>query len=299
MGSINHKPFVLIFFIIPAIIHANAQAEWRSQLYIEYIDKYSDIAVEQMKAYKIPASITLAQGLLESGAGKSSLARKHNNHFGIKCGGDWKGNTAQYDDDHRNECFRAYRNSTESYEDHSLFLSGRARYASLFQLKITDYEGWAHGLKKAGYATAPKYAIQLISIIENYELYKYDIEGKDVFSQKIQNPHQVYLSNDLVYVIVRDRDTFESIGKEFDVSKKKLLKYNDLPQRYTLTKGNIIYLHKKKNKAQKTYTVHVVKESDSMHSISQTYGIRLKSLYKMSHKKADYVPEVGARLKLR
>jgi LysM repeat protein len=299
MDSINHKPFVLTLFIILTIVHTNAQGQWRNQRYIEYIDKYNGMAVKQMKAYKIPASITLAQGLLESGAGQSSLARKYNNHFGIKCGGDWKGNTARYDDDHRNECFRAYRNPMESYEDHSLFLSGKTRYASLFQLRITDYEGWAHGLKKAGYATAPKYAIQLISIIENYELYKYDREEKDAFSQKIQNPHQTYLSNDLVYVIARDRDTFESIGKEFDRSKKKLLKYNDLPPKYTLTKGDIIYLHKKKNKAQKTSTVHVVKESDSMHSISQTYGIRLKSLYKMNHKKADYVPEVGTRLKLR
>jgi LysM repeat protein len=187
----------------------------------------------------------------------------------------------------------------ESYEDHSLFLSGRDRYAFLFQLKLTDYEGWAHGLKKAGYATAPKYDIQLIGIIEEYELYKYDREEKGASPQKIQNLRRFYLSNDLVYIIVRDRDTFKSIGKEFDSSKKKLLKYNDLPKKHHLTNGDIIFLHKKKDKAQEAYTTHVVKENESMYSISQTYGIRLKSLYKMNHKKANYVPEVGAELKLR
>lgn len=130
------------------ILSFTAQAQTRNRQYEEYIHKYKDIAVEEMKRYRIPASITLAQGLLESGAGKSALSRKSNNHFGIKCGGDWAGRTVRYDDDARNECFRAYKHPRDSYEDHSKFLKGRSRYAFLFKLKITDYKGWAHGLKK-------------------------------------------------------------------------------------------------------------------------------------------------------
>ncbi|KAA6347791.1 Exo-glucosaminidase LytG [termite gut metagenome] len=291
--------FVFVFFFISSIIPVNAQWQQRSKLYLEYIDKYSNMAVKQMKMYKIPASITLAQGLLESGAGQSTLAKTHHNHFGIKCGGNWTGPSTLHDDDRRNECFRVYHNAKESYEDHSLFLRGRARYASLFQLKITDYEGWAHGLKRAGYATAPKYDFQLIEIIDNYKLYKYDRKGGTTSYISAKDLHQVYLSNDIVYVIVRNGDTFESIGEEFDIRKKKLIKYNDLYKRYTLTDKDIIYLHEKKKKAEEPYTVHVIQDGESMHSISQIYGIRLKSLYKMNHKKKDYVPEVGTGLKLR
>lgn len=153
------------------------QAQRRNARYNEYIKQYAPLAVEQMQRHKIPASITLAQGLLESGAGYSELARKSNNHFGIKCGGNWRGRTVRHDDDARNECFRAYRNPKDSYEDHSDFLKRGARYAFLFKLKITDYKGWARGLKKAGYATDPSYANRLITIIEDYELYKYDSRG--------------------------------------------------------------------------------------------------------------------------
>ena len=156
----------IIIVVLCGFCLFTAQAQTRNRQYEEYIHKYKDIAVEEMKRYRIPASITLAQGLLESGAGKSALSRKSNNHFGIKCGGDWTGRTVRYDDDARNECFRAYKHPRDSYEDHSKFLKGRSRYAFLFKLKITDYKGWAHGLKKAGYATDPRYAYRLIDIIE-------------------------------------------------------------------------------------------------------------------------------------
>ena len=164
----------LILSLLTITLCLAIQAQPRNKQYESYIKKYRELAVEEMKKYHIPASITLAQGLLESGAGKSELARKSNNHFGIKCGGDWRGKTVSHDDDARGECFRAYKHPKDSYEDHSKFLVGRPRYASLFKLKITDYKGWARGLKKAGYATNPRYADQLIGIIELYELYKYD-----------------------------------------------------------------------------------------------------------------------------
>lgn len=288
------------------VFAASMQAQRRNARYNEYIKQYAPLAVEQMKRHKIPASITLAQGLLESGAGHSELARKSNNHFGIKCGGGWRGRTVRHDDDARNECFRAYRNPMDSYEDHSLFLRRGARYAFLFNLKITDYRGWARGLKKAGYATDPSYANRLITIIEDYELYKYDNQGtvrnweKQVKKKPwLARPHQVFIASDIAYVVARDGDTFQVLGKEFDISWKKLVKYNDLHKEYTLEEGDVIYLKEKKKKAAKPYTVYVVRDGDSMHSISQKYGIRLKNLYKMNRKEADYVPEVGDRLRLR
>src|SRR5574344_768989 len=174
----NRKQSIRIILLVVLCAFAfSAQAQRRNQRYQEYIERYSPLAVEQMRVHKIPASITLAQGLLESGAGYSELARKSNNHFGIKCGGRWSGPSVRHDDDARQECFRAYGNPVESYEDHSLFLKRGARYAFLFDLDITDYKGWARGLKKAGYATDPSYANRLITIIEDYELYKYDSEG--------------------------------------------------------------------------------------------------------------------------
>ena len=141
----------------------------------DYILNYKDVAIDKMRVYGIPASITLAQGILESGSGNSELARKANNHFGIKCHKDWKGKTFHMDDDAKNECFRKYKSPDESYRDHSLFLTTRDRYADLFELDITDYRGWARGLKKAGYATNPKYPQLLIKIIEENRLYEFDI----------------------------------------------------------------------------------------------------------------------------
>ncbi|MBP1614021.1 MAG: Muramidase (flagellum-specific) [Bacteroidetes bacterium] len=295
---------IILFTLLSAFAVTSAQAQRKNQRYTEYIDRYNSLAVEQMKIHKIPASITLAQGLLESGAGYSELARKSNNHFGIKCG-NWRGPTVRHDDDARQECFRAYDDPVDSYEDHSLFLRKGARYAFLFRLDITDYKAWARGLKQAGYATDPSYANRLITIIEDYELYKYDTErhhGRSAHKKEEYitfNSHQVYLANDLAYVIARRGDTFESLSKEFDISSRKLVKYNDLQKDYTITDGDIIYLHAKNKKAAKAYVVHVVRDGDSMHTISQKYGIRLKNLYKMNRKEPDYVPEVGDRLRLR
>jgi LysM repeat protein len=290
--------FSFIFALLLPLQAAHAQKR-RNADYSAYIDNYSDMAVDQMKKYKIPASITLAQGLLESGAGRSTLARKSNNHFGIKCGSAWQGKTVRHDDDARNECFRVYKHAKESYEDHSLFLTRGARYAFLFKLSITDYKEWARGLKKAGYATDPSYANRLITIIEDYELYKYDRKGGKASSAVPTLQHQVYLSNDMAYILVRNGDTFKSLAKETGISWRKLVKYNDLHKEYTLVDGDIIYLCRKNKKAAKTYTEHIVKDGDSMHSISQMYGIRLKNLYKMNRKNPDYIPEIGQRLRLR
>lgn len=293
------KLFAYILFSLLSFT-VSLSAQKRNQAYEDYIRKYRGIAVEEMKKYRIPASITLAQGLLESGAGRSTLARKSNNHFGIKCGSSWDGRTVRHDDDRRNECFRAYRHAKESYEDHSKFLRTGARYAFLFRLKITDYKGWAKGLKKAGYATDPKYATRLIDIIELYELYKYDRKGGLEWAESVPNPHQPYLANEMVYIIARKGDTFKSLSKEFDVSSRKLRSYNELPKDYEFRGGEIIYIEEKRKRATKDHIVYVVRAGDSMYSISQKFGIKLKYLYKMNKMDEDApAPNVGDILRLR
>ncbi len=276
------------------------QAQTRNKQYENYIKQYRDIAVQEMKRYHIPASITLAQGLLESGAGQSTLARKSNNHFGIKCGGDWTGRTVSHDDDARGECFRAYKHPKESYEDHSKFLAGRPRYAGLFKLSITDYKGWARGLKKAGYATNPRYADQLIGIIELYDLHRYDTKDGLKWMKQNPNPHQPYVANGLLYIVVRAGDSWKSISKEFDISQSKLRKYNDLYKGYALQEGDILYLEKKNRKAPKDHIVHVLRSGESMYTVAQKYGIRLKNLYKLNKMQPDDpAPELGTILRLR
>lgn len=289
-----------IISLVLILISFTLSAQTRNKQYEAYIKQYRDLAVEEMKKYHIPASITLAQGLLESGAGQSALARKSNNHFGIKCGGDWNGRTVSHNDDARGECFRAYKHPKQSYEDHSKFLASRSRYASLFKLKITDYKGWARGLKKAGYATNPRYADQLIGIIELYDLHKYDTKGGLKWMKENPNPHQPYIANGLVYIVARTGDTWKSISKEFDISKRKLRKYNDLYKGYELQEGDILYLEKKNRKAPKNHIVHVLRAGESMYAISQKYGIRLKNLYKLNKMdEDDSAPEVGTILRLR
>ena len=242
------------------VVTASAQVRWNAQ-YQEYVDKWSGVAVEQMERYHIPASITLAQGLLESGAGRSDLARQGNNHFGIKCHNGWTGPTFYFDDDQRNDCFRAYGSARDSYEDHSLFLVKGRRYASLFKLKLTDYKGWARGLKAAGYATNPRYADHLIEIIEVYKLYEYD-NGKRIIDNGQQTTggnrqgaemRDVFMFNDRLYVIARRGETFRSLGEELDISYRKLAKYNERDKHDTLQEGEIVWLEKKARKAPKEY----------------------------------------------
>ncbi|MBO5823437.1 MAG: glucosaminidase domain-containing protein, partial [Prevotella sp.] len=241
----------------------------KNSAYELYIAKYKDLAIEQMHRHKIPASITLAQGLLESGAGNSELARKANNHFGIKCH-NWNGKRMYHDDDRKDDCFRSYNSVYESYEDHSRFLVSGQRYSKLFKLKITDYKGWAKGLKAAGYATNPKYASKLIEIIELYELYEYDREKKtEKFvpvikinnNVSIDNSHKIYQFNNNLYIKARQGDTFKSIGKEVGISYYRLADFNERDKNDVLAAGDIIYLKKKAKKAPKQFKnkKHVVK----------------------------------------
>lgn len=286
-------------------------AQGVSKQYVAYIERYKEMAVDQMLRYKIPASITLAQGLLESGAGTSTLARKANNHFGIKCGNAWKGDYILQDDDARNEKFRKYRSVEESYEDHSRFLL-QARYSSLFKLSMKDYKGWARGLKKCGYATNPRYASLLIDLIERYDLaqfdrrkssrvrYDYSGIGLRLDSETLPS-HLVYRNNDNYYVIARSGDTFELLAEETGVSARDIRKFNELPKGYRLQSGDVLYLERKRKKAAKKYkgVPHVVQAGESMYTIAQRYGIRLESLYDMNKLPSDYAVQVDDRLRVR
>ena len=299
------KFFVTISLFLS--LSASAQVRW-NQVYQQYFDQYKDIAIEQMLRYHIPASITLAQGVFESGAGKSELARRANNHFGIKCH-NWDGRRSYHDDDESNECFRAYDSAYESYEYHSKFLVNGKRYSSLFDLKVTDYKGWARGLKAAGYATNPIYADKLIEIIQLYKLYEYDkATSYDKFMTDRTKDHQIDGALHIIkpynknyYLIARQGDTFKSIAEEVGISYRKIAKYNERDKRDQLEEGEIIWLKKKQKKAPKDYKgrLHYVRNGESMYSIAQKYGIRLKNLYKMNHLSPDYQIKVGDGLRLR
>lgn len=262
-----------------------------------YIEKYSPLAITEMEKYGIPASITLAQGILESNNGNSFLARNANNHFGIKCH-EWTGPSVRRDDDAKNECFRKYSDPLESFEDHSSFLTSRPRYSSLFELKITDYKGWAKGLKAAGYATDPKYAKHLITIIEANELFLFDRGVKVQFTQnetisdtkrknEVKNIdnfviqpyalHQIYSNNKVDYIKVRPGDSFQSISQEFNLRDWELYKYNDLEEGDQLSSGQILYIQPKRSRSG-TYEFHAAKTNETMREIAQRYGIKEKSL---------------------
>ena len=315
--SILGRTLVCISLCICFSLSTSAQT-----VYHNYIAKYADVAVEQMRMYKIPASITLAQGLLESAAGQSRLATKANNHFGIKKGSGWTGPTISHNDDRRGEKFRKYGSALESYEDHSRFLVNGKRYAALFQLDIDDYKGWAKGLKKAGYATNPKYASELIDIIERFELYRYD----NLKTAKAEQPKQqltvvtpapqqrpvtfqttqsqeltLRTCNENYYVVARSGDTYKSIGKIFGLSQRKLRKYNEVDKNYELRPGDIVYIKKKQKKAHKSLKGqrHTIKAGESIYSIAQLYGMRVETLYKINKISEHYTPSVGDTLLIR
>jgi LysM repeat protein len=279
-----------------------------------YIEAYKDLAVREMKRSGVPASITLAQGMLESDYGRSTLAVKANNHFGIKCHNDWTGKRILHDDDRRNECFRSYRDVYESFKDHSDFLTGVSRYDFLFDYEITEYKKWARGLKKAGYATSPTYASKLIELIERYQLYRYDRQTtsyKMTISGGPQNlgnvddfaishsGHTVKNRNRIDYIITRPGDTFRSLTEEFDMLPWELPKYNELDKNAKLEPGKILYLQPKRNKAARGYDVHIVKEEDTLYSISQLYGIKLDKLCKKNHVKPGDELKPGMEIYLR
>ena len=260
----------------------------------EYADMWKQIAIQQMIDYKIPASITLAQGILESSSGNSDLAKKGNNHFGIKCH-DWTGDKMYMDDDAKDECFRVYNSSEDSYIDHSKFLTTKSRYSKLFALDIVDYKSWAKGLKDAGYATNPKYPELLIEIIESLKLNELDVIGNSnslsspmvlAVKQSNENVHAVQMhTNKVKYVVAKKGDTFYKISKEFNLGLWQLYKYNDFGLRKdVLEEGDIVYLQPKRRRSKdRDKDEIVVSGTTTLRQISQEQALKLESLIKLNN----------------
>lgn len=292
-----------------------------------YIEKYKAIAVKKMNEHGIPASITLAQGILESGSGKSTLAVNANNHFGIKCHNTWNGNTYIMDDDTKNECFRKYNSADQSFEDHSQFLTTRDRYAFLFEYEVTDYKKWAHGLKKAGYATNPQYAHLLIKVIEENQLDRFDninnireLEREDPRLARTKAPSKypeyldpnaedfhpisisatnrvIYESNGVKYVLALQLDSWEVIAEEFELYTKQIFDFNSANKNTVLNPGDRVYIEKKNKKATVMY--HIVQRGETLQSISQKYAVRVKNIRKRNNMKRNDELIAGQRLALR
>ncbi len=304
---------------------------------MNYISQYKDLAISEMRRSGIPASITLAQGMVESDYGRSTLAVEANNHFGIKCHNNWNGPTVRHDDDARNECFRKYRHAEESFRDHTDFLVNGSRYDDLFELKPTDYVGWAKGLKQAGYATNPDYANMLIRKIEELRLHQYDLvstvsarerrtssrdagssgisggaDMTDVTRSNRQTPEVAYSSagivaspqriqtrNRIEYIIVRDGESTALIEQEFDLLRWELARYNELESGFEPYEGQILYLQPKRDKAEAGNETHIVKEGETIYSISQLYGIKSQKLLEYNMMREGEEPESGTTLWLR
>lgn len=298
----------------------------------EYVEKYKAIAIAHMERYGIPASITMAQGILESDSGNSRLSNTSNNHFGIKCKKHWTGERVYHDDDAKGECFRAYPTVEASYQDHADFLDQSPRYDSLFAYPSDDYRSWARGLKAAGYATAPDYAERLVKIIESMQLHLLDKEnGAKIYSaaksatantetwwesniatsdEQINpnafrvtvNSHKgygVYRTNQTFYVVAKEGDTFESVGEVFDISAKMLRKFNDKPKNGTLAKGDIVYIERKKTQWLGNVMQHKVVRDENLYSLSQSFGIRLKSLAKLNKLRSNEDVKRGDIIRLK
>ncbi len=309
---------------------------------LRYIARYEDIAKKEMKEYGVPASITLAQGILESQSGKSKLAMEGNNHFGIKCHNNWHGEKILHDDNKAQECFRKYNNPEESFKDHSQFLAGRKRYAFLFRLPITDYEAWARGLKKAGYATDPSYPDKLIYLIEKYHLNKLDKDVLTQMSVKIDETAENHQDKKKKFIYeVQEGETLFTISRKFNVPVKDIQRINNLND-FDIYKGQILVLTESDNSGQieepesvhtaevttkitetippETTTekpvvdetadsqntdnkdnsnsiLHVVKEGETLFSISKEYNVALEDLQRINQL-ADNSIEVGKVIKI-
>ena len=314
-------------FLTFLVTNGSAQPKNSRMTPEEYIETFKEAALIDMSKTGVPASITMAQGMYESDYGNSPLALNANNHFGIKCHVEWDGPTYHQDDDAADECFRKYKSVQDSYDDHSGFLRSRDRYNSLFNLDITDYKGWAHGLKKAGYATNPQYASKLIDLIERFNLSELDKQGMKMPVQladqrkvikSVPNPNSNQSEirraekpftkksspkltssntvNNVPFVRARKGDTWLKITRENNLELWQVLSFNDAEKNAILRDGEIVYIKSKRNKNEAES--HIVQEGESMRSIAQLYGIKLKKLYRMNKLSSDSQAKPGDTLLL-
>lgn len=320
--------FTLVLFVF-ASLAATAQP---AVDIVNYINKYKQLAMEEMQRTGIPASIKLAQGIHETYAGKSELVTKSNNHFGIKCKSYWSGKKVYHDDDARDECFRSYDEAADSYRDHSNFLKGSPRYASLFALDPTDYKGWAFGLRKAGYATNPKYAPIIVRIIEQYNLQQYSLIAMGRMSPKdeiiatvppaatdvpetiatfikyeeplleiapppaVNYPSGEFIINNTKVIYAKQGTLLLAIAQQYDLPLHRLLEFNDMESEEVLLKDQLIFLQKKRKTGQKE--VHIVASGETLHDICQAQAIRMESLLEYNNLSRTMQPAAGAKLYL-
>ena len=308
---------ILLFAFLMALLAVAADRSAQEN----YIATYSGIAVREMQRTGVPASITLAQGMLESRYGLSSMATDGNNHFGIKCHRDWKGKKMYYDDDAPHECFRVYRSAEESFRDHSDFLRYWDRYKPLFELDPTDYKGWAKGLKKAGYATDPAYAAKLIKIIEEYGLNRFDTGSEGTAVVVPETPmsiekqtvkkvasgekytfsvsRQLYQRNGVRFVYSQPGESWESIAAAFNLFPKEILRFNDLTASVPLQRGTVVYLQKKKRYAASGMEMYVFSEGENLRDVCQRFAVQQKNIVKLNGLPEGWVPQEGDRILLR
>lgn len=286
----NHICLFLLLWLVSPVWADNGVNDYEA-----YINRYYRLAQEQQKLHKIPAYITLAQGLLESAAGKSILAVEARNHFGVKCH-DWEGDAVRY----KGDCYRMYEDVEESYHDHSMFLL-RSRYASLFKLSMTDYKGWAGGLKKCGYAEDPEYDKKLISIIERYDLLQFSVDNDRDESMMADEElkRDIFTWWGLLYIIADEGDTYNRIACDLGFAASDLAKYNDDSSKRILQAGDIVYLEPKKRKADKGCDVHTIAAGETFRSVSQLYGIDMKRLARRNKMRYNDSLSVGTVIVLR
>ncbi len=325
--SIKYIFYLALYMLAPVRMKAQ---HLPNEDIVYYITQYADIAINEMVRTGVPASIKIAQGILETQAGKSKLVAESNNHFGIKCKSNWDGPKVYHDDDAQGECFRKYKDAISSYKDHSDFLKLQPRYASLFELDVDDYKGWAWGLKKAGYATNPIYAETLIKFIEDYQLNilndyaedeeqeKYDLsdyigeitkngltpstvttKSSSSFSnKKISYPEDVFKINNVKVIYATEGTSLLAVAKKYKIALPKLLSYNELPKSNSvLKKSELVFLQPKKSVGNKS--IHRVKRNESLRDISQHEGIKLASLLQYNQLKANSKLKVGQKLNLK
>lgn len=325
--------------ILPVLIFLFAAVCCRAQdaaIIQNYISEYRELAIAEMQRTGVPASIKLAQGIHETYAGTSELVLKSNNHFGIKCKSTWKGESVSHDDDARGECFRKYTCSADSYRDHSDFLKGNTRYATLFKLDPLNYSGWAYGLKKAGYATNPKYPQIIIKLIEEYHLQDYTLvalgkqpehelilakveESKEVLPSAAvmrsteaektvlpepevvvatpQYPQGEFKINETRVIYAQKGTSFLSIAKQYNIPLLRVFDFNDLSQSEALEKDRLIFLQRKRKTGNNEF--HVMRAGETLHDIAQEEGLRIESLLEYNHLQAQMRPAIGQQLYLR
>ena len=330
------KVVIALALVLGYVLSAQQEARTPQE---RYIVRYSAIAVNEMYRTGVPASITLAQGIIESASGQSALAKDGNNHFGIKCHNSWEGRTMRADDDRKNECFRAYDSAEESFRDHSDFLRYRDRYKFLFDFQTTDYKSWAYGLKQAGYATDPSYATKLIQCVEDYDLTRFDrmsvddalaeggreselpvekddaagipdsplkIEAGEIFSGSAGEEYRFSLSrtmysrNGVPFVYAVGGETYASLAKRYHLLEREILRFNDLSRGAVLQAGDIVFLEPKKKMTVRGLDKYIVGEDgESFHQICQRFAVTEKAIRKLNGLPADYHPREGDEILLR